>query len=149
MFAPLAKGAEQIDAPDRLSEAMTGAFAQALGGRMGPIVLALPEDVLSADTHAPAVPPLPVDPCLPDPERIKALESMLAAAERPVLLLGGSGWTDNARADILVFVTSHRLPVCCGFRRHDLVPNDDACFIGEFESAPIRRWSGASAKPTC
>lgn len=131
MFAPLAKGAEQIDDPDCLPEAMAQAFRRALGGRMGPIVLAFPEDVLSANTHAPDAPPLPVDPRHPDPERMEALKNMLAAAERPVLLLGGSGWTGDARADILAFAEANDLPTCCGFRRHDLFPNDHACFIGE------------------
>ncbi len=130
MFRPLAKYAEQIgrveDIPDRLARA----WRLARSGRPGPVVLALPEDLLAEQALAEDVPALRVEKQHPDPELMRRLQDRLSEASRPMLLVGG-GWTDAARADILAFAEANGLPTCCGFRRHDIIDNDNACFIGE------------------
>ncbi len=131
MFAPLAKHVELVDA----AEALPGALVRAIGlttqARPGPAVLVLPEDVLMETALVADIPP-PTKQPPPLPAAVLApLHQALAAAERPVLLLGGSGWTAAARDDIHAFATAHTVPVTCGFRRIDLFPNDDPLYIGE------------------
>lgn len=136
MFRPLAKHVEQVDAPAALPETLERAFRLACTGRPGPVVLALPEDVLEAEVAVGAGPadqqPEPLkDEHQPDPGLMERLHRVLGDARRPMLLLGGGGWTDAARADIEAFAIANALPVCCGFRRIDLFDNDHPCYAGE------------------
>lgn len=131
MFRPLAKRAVQLSSADALPQAIATAWHLALSGRPGPVVLALPEDVLAEASDAPDVPPLPVDPAEPDVELMHRLHRVLGDAERPLMIVGGSGWSEAARADILTFATANTLATCCTFRRHDIVDNAAPIFIGE------------------
>jgi acetolactate synthase I/II/III large subunit len=130
MFRPLAKVAEQIERTDRIPNAMAAAMLSARSGRPGPVVLALPEDVLADRAVAEDVPPSRAEGQPPDPGRMERLHRMLDDASRPMMLVGG-GWTESSRADILAFAAANRLPTCCAFRRHDIVDNDHPCFVGE------------------
>lgn len=136
MFAPLAKHARQVAAPEDLPAAMADAFHIAQSGRPGPAVLALPEDVLSAPATAAAVAPLALLRPEPDPGLMRQLQALLAASARPMLIVGGSGWSDDARADLLAFAAGNALPVCCSFRRHDIVDNRHEVFAGELGIGP-------------
>lgn len=131
MFAPLAKDVAQVDIAEALPEIMAAAYRTALGGRPGPVVLALPEDVLSDTAGTAAVdPPKPEGP-EPDGRSMRRLRDRLSDARRPLMLVGGGGWTDEAKADIAAFASGNDLPVCCGFRRHDIFDNDLSGFAGE------------------
>ncbi|MEN9543373.1 MAG: hypothetical protein RLZZ598_206, partial [Pseudomonadota bacterium] len=96
------------------------AFHVALQGRPGPVVLALPEDVLSSTTTAPVLPRIEPAQTWPAPDALHALRAMLLAAERPLVIAGGSGWTPDATLALQGFAEDWQLPVACAFRRQDL-----------------------------
>lgn len=130
MYAPLAKWAAQIDDPARIPEYISRAFHTATAGRPGPVVLALPEDVLSetacvADTG-------PFEPVLVSPAsaQVAAVRERLEAAQRPLLLVGGGGWTERAAADIAAFAEASNVPVGTAFRRQDHFDNTHPCYAG-------------------
>ncbi|MCP5199544.1 MAG: thiamine pyrophosphate-binding protein [Gammaproteobacteria bacterium] len=128
-FAPLAKHVEQVMHADELPGAMTRAFHLAASGRPGPVVLALPEDVLGETTTAGAVAPLaPVvsAPAADDVERVCAL---LGAAERPLLVVGGN-WNDADCGALQAFAAANAIPVMTAFRRQDVFDNAHSCAAG-------------------
>lgn len=130
-FGPLAKHADELDEPGRTAEIVSRAFATALQGRQGPVVLALPEDKLHEDGGPPA--PAPVAPARAglDPAALRAIRDRLAQAERPLVILGGSGWTAEALEAARRWVESHDLPVVLSFRRKDLLDNDHPSYAGD------------------
>ncbi len=131
MFAPLAKWVAQIDLAERVPELVNQAFQVATSGRPGPVVLALPEDMLRDRAMAPVSGPyLPVR-AHPGAADLAELRRLLAAAQRPMMLVGGSGWSDAACRDIARFALASDLPVCCSFRRQDIVDNRSPCFVGD------------------
>jgi acetolactate synthase I/II/III large subunit len=131
MFAPLAKWSAQIDMAERVPELMNQAFQVATSGRPGPVVLALPEDMLREHAEAAVAGPYRPVRAHPGAVDLAELHRLLAAAARPILLVGGSGWTDAACHDIARFAEANDLPVCCSFRRQDIVDNRLACFVGD------------------
>ena len=136
MFGELAKWVAQIDQAERVPEMIHHALHTAVSGRPGPVVLALPEDMLGErSTVADGGPYRPARPH-PGRQDMEALRRLLAAAERPLMLLGGGGWSDAACFEIAAFAEANGLPVCCGFRRHDLFDNTDSNFAGELGIAP-------------
>jgi acetolactate synthase-1/2/3 large subunit len=147
LFAPIAKHAEQVGRTTDLSSAMERAFHIAQSNRTGPVVLSLPKDVLCNQTIAcaPRFLPTACDP--PPPINLREVRRLLAEAEKPLMIVGGSGWTDQARRDIVVFAESNDIPTCCAFRRHDVFDNRHSNFIGEIcqgaSSALIKRIKSA------
>ncbi len=119
----LAKWVGEVHDPARLPEYVARAFHTALQGRPGPVVLVLPEDTLAAVTTPPVLPR--VEPALmwPAPAALRRLGSMLRAAERPFVLVGGGGWDGVSCKALQRFVEAWNLPVACGFRRQDLFDN--------------------------
>ncbi len=136
MFGELAKWVAQIDQAERVPEMIHHALHTAVSGRPGPVVLALPEDMLGE--RSTVADGGPYQPARPHPGRgdMAELRRLLAAAERPLMLLGGGGWSDAACFEIAAFAEANGLPVCCGFRRHDLFDNTDSNFAGELGVAP-------------
>lgn len=132
VFASMAKWAAQIDDADRIPELVTRAFQTAISGRPGPVVLALPEDMLSEATTAaaPAQAARPVR-AHPGAEGLAALRGMLAQAQRPLVLLGGSGWNAEACARLARFAAANDLPVACAYRFQDLFDNRDERYAGD------------------
>jgi acetolactate synthase-1/2/3 large subunit len=131
MFGQMAKWVAQIDRADRIPEYIARAFQVATSGRPGPVVLALPEDMLTtkvtvADTRAYV--PTQGAPSAP---QIAQLRQMLSEAKRPMLLLGGGGWNEQATADIRKFAEANKLPVGCAFRFQDLLDNTHPNYIGD------------------
>ncbi|HEY0588805.1 MAG TPA: thiamine pyrophosphate-binding protein [Pseudoduganella sp.] len=131
MFGQMAKWVAQIDRADRIPEYIARAFQVATSGRPGPVVLALPEDMLTtkatvADTRAYV--PTQGSPSAP---QIAQLRQMLSEAKRPLLLLGGGGWNQQATADIRKFAEANQLPVGCAFRFQDLLDNTHPNYIGD------------------
>ncbi|GAA0640815.1 thiamine pyrophosphate-binding protein [Brevundimonas lenta] len=136
VFGGLAKWATELESPDRTVEVVERAFSTALQGRMGPVVVALPEDILHEDGG-----PSPVRPVVPakaalDPAFVAALQDRLSKAERPLLVLGGSGWTDEATTAIADWSERLGLPVALSFRRKDLVSNDRPNYAGDLGLGP-------------
>jgi acetolactate synthase-1/2/3 large subunit len=126
----------EIDDAARIPEILARAFRVALQGRPGPVVIALPEDMLddvAAVADAPRVVPAEPAPASGDVGRLRAL---LAEARRPMVLLGGSRWTESARADLAVWTERHDLPVAVSFRRANLFSADHPNFAGELGIGP-------------
>lgn len=128
-FGDLAKWACQIDDAARIPEFVGRAYATALGGRPGPVVIALPEDMLSEEVAAP--PEGGKATRITGAPDLGALKALLEQAERPLLVLGGSQWSAQGLADLTRFVEAAGIPVTCGFRRQDLFDNRHASYVGE------------------
>jgi acetolactate synthase I/II/III large subunit len=131
MFSPLAKWAAQIDLPDRVPELVNQAFQVATSGRPGPVVLALPEDMLREEALAEVAGPYHPVRAYPGTADLAEMRRLITAALRPMVLVGGGGWSDAACHDITRFVEANDLPVCCSFRRQDIVDNRSASFVGD------------------
>jgi acetolactate synthase-1/2/3 large subunit len=131
MFGPFAKWAAQIDDVARVPEFMARAYSVAMSGRPGPVVLALPEDMLTDSAFPSVVPRVEVPQAHPAPDAMLRLSDHLAAAQRPLLLLGGPGWSAPGRDAIERFAVQNALPVACAFRRQDLFDNRHPQYVGE------------------
>jgi acetolactate synthase I/II/III large subunit len=131
MMAPLAKWVAQIDLAERVPELINQAFQVATSGRPGPVVLALPEDMLRDRREAPVSGPYFAVHAHPGAADLAELRRLLAAAHRPMMLVGGGSWSDAACRDITRFAEANDLPVCCSFRRQDIVDNRSPCFVGD------------------
>jgi acetolactate synthase-1/2/3 large subunit len=131
MLGPIAKWVAQIDQVERIPELVHRAFRTAASGRPGPVALVLPEDMLEERTDAADCPPSPPAAAYPGTAELAAMSGLLARAERPIVIVGGSNWSDAACDDIVRFAEGNDLPVCCSYRRLDLYPSRHACFAGE------------------
>jgi acetolactate synthase I/II/III large subunit len=131
MYGPLAKWVTQIDLTRRVPELLNQAFQVATSGRPGPVVVALPEDMLREEAAAAVVGPYRAVHAHPGAADLAELRRLLAAAERPVMLVGGGGWSDAACADIRRFAEANDLPACCSFRRQDILDNRSPCYLGD------------------
>lgn len=131
MFGGLAKWTTEIESADEASSVMAEAFHRACRGRPGPVVVAMPEDALSAVTSMPHTPPIPIDAQAPTTAEVDDIGARLDAAERPVLLVGGGAWTDDARRDLAAFAERSGIPVVAAFRFHDLMDNHSPAYAGE------------------
>lgn len=130
MYAPLAKWAEEVTSVERLPEYLSRAFHIAQSGRPGPVVLALPEDVLSAEAEvADAGPAQAVQPKA-TAEDAAAVLKLLDEAARPLAMVGGPGWSNQACRDLAAFAANHDLPVVTSFRCQDYMDIDDPRYIG-------------------
>ncbi|HEY0150202.1 MAG TPA: thiamine pyrophosphate-binding protein [Allosphingosinicella sp.] len=136
MFRPLAKWAARIDDAARIPEYVARAYATAMSGRPGPVVLALPEDMLRDLVEAvdrPKVSP-PVQPA--DPMALATLMSLLGDACLPVAIVGGAGWDAAASHHFTAWAERIGLPVACAFRRQDAVPNASGVYAGNLGYGP-------------
>ena len=135
MFGPgtlgLAKWAAQVDSAERLPEYVARAFRTAMQGRPGPVVLALPEDMLTTPTAAPVLPQVEPVHAWPAPGGLRALREMLLAAQRPIVIAGGSGWDAEAAAALQRFAENWNLPVACGWRFQDSFDNRHPLYAGD------------------
>jgi acetolactate synthase-1/2/3 large subunit len=131
MFGQMAKWVAQIDRADRVPEYLSHAFHTAVSGRPGPVVLALPEDMQTEMASVPDAGRYQRVAAHPGPEQMQQLRAMLAQAERPIAILGGSGWNRQACEDLKDFVSAFNLPVGCSFRAQDLIDNRDPHYVGD------------------
>ena len=139
MFGSIAKWVAQIDDAARIPEYMARAFRVATSGRPGPVVLSLPEDMLTDIVDAMDAPPYqPTRADISATDLVRIREA-LSSARRPLLLVGGSGWDDKACQAITTFAEAHNLPVACSFRRQDIVNNRSNVYIGDFGTASSLR----------
>ena len=130
-FTPLAKWAAEIDQTARIPEYVSRAFHQASAGRPGPVVLALPENMLAASADVPDIPaPAPAPPSV-CAEQIDAVLETLCQAQRPLVVAGGSVWSAQAAKDLARFAENFDLPVAVTFRRQDRMDNRHAHYVGD------------------
>ncbi len=131
MFAPMAKWAAQIDRVERIPELVARAFSIACAGRPGPVVLALPEDVLAAETDARDAPRFHVVRPNTAVADVEALRDLLERAERPLAIVGGAAWTAAATRDLQAFFEANSIPAGAAFRRQDALDNDSPIYVGD------------------
>ncbi|MFM9370406.1 thiamine pyrophosphate-dependent enzyme [Streptomyces sp. Da 82-17] len=129
-FGATAKLVETIDDAARIPEHVARAFATAEAGRPGPVVLGLPEDMLTDVVHVPDLRPAPPAEGAVSAPELALLAQLLDTAERPLVLLGGSRWTAEARADVRAWAEAWRLPVATDFRCQDLIGHDSPSYVG-------------------
>ncbi|NIJ19430.1 acetolactate synthase-1/2/3 large subunit [Sphingomonas naasensis] len=139
MFAPLAKWATRIEDAARIPEYVARAWNVATSGRPGPVVIALPEDMLCDEVEALDRPPLPRIAQAPDRRAMQALAEMVGDAERPIAIVGGAGWTPAAGAAFATFAARVGLPVASAFRRQDALPQECPVFAGNLGYGPNPR----------
>jgi len=131
MFGQMAKWVAQIDRVERIPEYIARAYQTATSGRPGPVVLALPEDMLTQEAVVPQLAAYQRVMSWPGDDDLQRLSDRLAAAERPFVLLGGSGWTPEACVQIQQFAERFSLPVGCAFRGQDLFDNRHPNYAGD------------------
>lgn len=131
MYGAIAKWATQVDDAARLPEVVARAFSVATSGRPGPVVLALPEDMLSERVDVPDAPAQrPPAPAAPAPDAMARLGELLAQARAPLAIVGEGGWTAQTGADVAAFAEAQALPVAASFRCQDYVDNASPAYAG-------------------
>ena len=135
-FGPIAKWVTEINDAARIPELVTRAFAVATSGRPGPVVIALPEDMLTSEAEAPAPQAYtPVETRPGEPE-LQLLDQLLSNAKRPFAILGGSRWTADAKSQFEKAAEAWALPVGCSFRRQMLFDHLHPCYAGDVGIGP-------------
>ncbi|WP_412777776.1 thiamine pyrophosphate-binding protein [Thalassospira lucentensis] len=131
MFEPLAKWVGQIDDITRIPEYLSHAYHIATSGRPGPVVLALPEDMLSSQAEvADAKPYVPIE-AKTAPEDVARFHNALNAAKQPVMIVGGGGWTRETTENLKSFALRNNIAIATSFRCQDYIPNTHSHFIGD------------------
>jgi acetolactate synthase-1/2/3 large subunit len=127
----MAKWVAEVQDAHRLPEYVARAFHTAMQGRPGPVVLVLPEDMLTTPITEPVMPRITPAQAWPAPAALQDLRSMLLDAERPLAIVGGSGWTADSVHALESFAEAWQLPVGCGFRFQDTFDNRHAQYAGD------------------
>ena len=135
-FTPIAKWAARIDSADRIPEYVARAYATAISGRPGPVVLALPEDMLSRDTAATPRPRVERPAQAPCPDAMQAMMALIADAAAPIAIIGGAGWNAKARAHFQLFAERLGIPVATAFRRQDAISSSSKVYAGNLGYGP-------------
>lgn len=136
MFGSHTKWSAVIDQASRISEYVARAFHVAISGRPGPVVLGLPEEILSEMVEAGAPPVVGYARSGPAASDVDAVLKMLSGAERPLVIAGGSCWRAHECDDLASFASAAHLPVAASFRRQDLVNHKSAHYVGELGTGP-------------
>jgi len=132
VFGPMTKWVGQVDSAARIPEFVQRAFSTAMSGRPGPVVLVVPEDVFEETAEvADARPSVRATAGAPRAADLETVFGLLEAAERPLLVVGGGGWTEAAREDIQRFAAANDVPVVATFRRRDIIDHRHPCYAGE------------------
>ena len=136
VFGSVAKWVTEIDDPARVPELISRAFHTATGGRPGPVVIALPEDMLTERVAVPDAPPFEPVEIWPGQADMAKLQKLLWAAKQPVVLAGGSRWSEAARASLGRFAERFAIPVATTFRRGHLMDALHECYAGDLGIGP-------------
>lgn len=136
VFGGLAKWATEIDDPARIPEIIAHAFAVATTGRPGPVVIGLPEDMLTETTTAATIHATPLMPSAPTKDSLAQIKTLLQDARQPLVIIGGSGWTDKGIEEFESFASIAQLPVTASFRRQDLFNHKHKSYVGELGTGP-------------
>ena len=131
MFGQMAKWVAQIDRAERIPEMLSHAFHVAVSGRPGPVVLALPEDMLVSQVATADARPYARIKAHPGTADLEHMHDLLEQARRPLVILGGGDWSEGACADIRAFIEANNLPATCSFRRQDLLDNRHPNYAGD------------------
>jgi acetolactate synthase-1/2/3 large subunit len=131
MYGQMAKWVAQIDRAERVPEYLSHAFHTAVSGRPGPVVLALPEDMQTDTATVADTGRYQRVAANPGPSDMRNLREMLAKAQRPLMILGGGGWSREACENMRAFAEANNLPVACSFRCQDLIDNGDPHYVGD------------------
>ncbi|HEY5063795.1 MAG TPA: thiamine pyrophosphate-binding protein [Xanthobacteraceae bacterium] len=147
VFGSMTKWATEIDDPARVPEIVSRAFHTAANGRPGPVVVAIPEDMLTERVAVADAPPFALIETSPGPDEMTKFADMLSAARAPIMLLGGSRWSQAASDAVARFAQKHALPVATTFRRAHLFDALHPCYAGDLGIGPnaklIERIKGA------
>ncbi len=147
VFGSMTKWATEIDDPARVPEIVSRAFHTAANGRPGPVVVAIPEDMLRERVAVADAPPFALIETSPGPDEMAKFAGMLSAARAPIMLLGGSRWSQAASDAVARFAQKHALPVATTFRRAHLFDALHPCYAGDLGIGPnpklIERIKGA------
>jgi acetolactate synthase-1/2/3 large subunit len=135
-FSPIAKWAARIDDAKRIPEYVARAYRVATAGRPGPVVLAIPEDMLRDEVEALDRPPVPPVAEEPDPGAVACLFGLLKDAAAPVAIVGGADWSPRAAHHFANFAIRYGIPVAAAFRRQDAIHNDCAVYAGQLGYGP-------------
>ena len=138
-FGPIAKWAARIDSEDRIPEYVARAYATAMSGRPGPVVLALPEDMLSRDTDSKPRPCVARPAQAPCPDAMQAMMALIADAASPIAIIGGAGWNAKARENFQLFAERLGIPVATAFRRQDAISPSSPVYAGNLGYGPNPR----------
>jgi len=131
MYGDMAKWIGQIDRIERIPEYVSHAFHTAMTGRPGPVVLALPEDMLSSHADVEdARPAQPAQAKISD-EDIAALQAHLQQAREPLIIIGGPAWSSEAQAQLMAFAERVNIPVAAAFRYQDYMDNRHPNYVGD------------------
>jgi len=136
VFGGLAKWAAQIDDARRIPELVSRAFHVAMSGRPGPVVLALPEDVLRDEADVADLARVERVAAHPGAGDLLRMRALLERARAPMMVLGGGGWDADAGATIVRFAERNELPAVCSFRRQSLFDNRHPCYAGDLSLGP-------------
>ena len=131
MFGPLAKWVAEIDRTDRIPEYVSRAFHIAVSGRPGPVVLSLPEDMLSAKAEVKDAKPSRPAEQMVSHERVSDVIDRLKIAQDPFVIVGGSGWSQEAADHLCHFASALGLPVGASFRCQDYIDNRHPNYVGD------------------
>lgn len=139
VFGEMAKWVAQIDDPRRIPEYLSRAWKTAMSGRPGPVVLALPEDMLTEEVSTPDLRPTPLPKSAPTPDSMAELEQMMRAASNPLLVVGGPSWSTDCVEKVQAFAERTGLPVAASFRCQDYMDNSSENYVGVIGIAPLPR----------
>jgi acetolactate synthase-1/2/3 large subunit len=136
MYGTIAKWAVEVDQVERLPEILSRAWITATSGRPGPVVVALPEDMLTrlssvAPLEAACGTPARIAEPAPDATALAGALALLAQAERPAILLGGSNWSEAGRAAFKAWAEASDIPVIAALRYQDMFDNHSPCYAGD------------------
>lgn len=131
LFADVTKWVAEVDAVERIPEYVARAFHVATQGRPGPVALSLPEDVLNSTAIVADAKAGPRAQSAPSEADMEALRKLLSAAQKPLMIVGGSGWTEQAAGHVRAFAVANDLPVVAGFRSQSIVDNRSDCYVGD------------------
>lgn len=135
-FGSMAKWVVEVESAERLPELMARAFRIACQGRPGPVVMALPEDMLTETADVADAPKVTPAEAWPGPDAMARFGELLRTAEKPLFILGGSRWSEAARKSFIAFSEKFAIPVTTSFRRAHLFPADHPNYAGDVGIGP-------------
>ncbi len=129
-FGAMTKLAVEAEAPEQFPELAARAFEMAVSGRAGPVVLTMPEDVLAAEAEVEDATPHAVATAAASPDELARVRELLSTAVRPLIVVGGGGWSAQAAEDLRAFAEASAIPVATSFRRQDYIDNTSPSYAG-------------------
>jgi acetolactate synthase-1/2/3 large subunit len=129
-FGAMTKLAVEAEAPEQFPELAARAFEMAVSGRAGPVVMTMPEDVLAAEADVEDATPHAVATAAASPDEVARVHELLSSSARPLIVVGGGGWSARAAADLRAFAEASAIPVATSFRRQDYIDNTSPSYAG-------------------